>query len=64
MRVPTIIISYACKYNYLTEFDGRMTLLTVEAIKAATALENGNNRWSLANELSQELTAKSNDDNC
>jgi len=39
-----------------------MTLLTMEAIKVATALNDGNNQRSLADELTQELTAESDDD--
>jgi len=43
-----IIISYACKYNYLPEFDGRMMM---EAIEVVTVLDDGNNQQSLADEL-------------
>jgi len=40
-----------------------MTLLVMETIEVATALDNGNNWRSLADELTQELTAESDDDN-
>jgi len=40
-----------------------MTLLVMEAIKVATALDDGNNRRRLADELTEELTAESDDEN-